>query len=99
MDRSSGSPSRTRAVLALAALLALCGCSTRSTTGPIDPGVLFPEHQADPDWSRQGKLAYVDNGIVCVQASGEAGVDTSKAGIWTWDPQLDTRRRVVPFGI
>jgi TolB protein len=85
--------------LALVALLALCGCSAKSTTGPIDPGILFPEHQADPDWSRQGRLAYVDNGIVCVQPSGDVSIDTSKAGIWTWDPQLDTRRRVVAFGI
>jgi Tol biopolymer transport system component len=84
-------------------VLCLSACSKAPATAPIIPvvhyDVVYPEHQADPDWSRQGLLAYLDNGIVCVSSGGSYSEDTTKTGIWIWYPHANTRRRLVPFGM
>jgi len=84
---------------ALLAALCIAGCSNPPPTAPITYGVVFPELQSDPDWSREGTLAYVDFGVVCVSADGGAAIDTARYGIWTWDPRTDRRVRITTFGM
>src|SRR5262245_21625339 len=79
------------------------GCSH---SNPFDPGPdrypggggpVYPMAQEEPDWSRQGLLVYIDNGISCVEAYGGYQIDTSITGIWILDPSTETNRRISPY--
>lgn len=65
--------------------------------GPGDPPV-FPMHQQHPAWSRQGLVAYLDLGIICVDSSGTWWEDPSIHGLWTFNPATGERRRILEWG-
>jgi len=92
--------------LALVIVLALCSCSDNESQpkvtdpgpigGPSWGGTYYPDHQIQPSWSKEGLIAYRDNGIV--PTGSGLTVDTSRAGIWILDTERGERRRLLPFG-
>lgn len=83
----------------LAALAGPLSCGGSSSTAPIPVPTVYHDRQIDPDWSIPGLLAYIDHGIVCETAAGVVTLDSTKAGIWTWNPVTDARQRVTSFGV
>lgn len=90
------------ALLVACACLA-CGCDASSPTRPrfpdIGPGAVYPLHQYEPDWSRQGRLVYADAGIVCVRSNGAFSVDFDKRGLWIFDPGTGAHTRLPLDGV
>ncbi len=89
-----------RSIFILLGLLA-SGCGRSSPSSPVStsPLTIYPIHQESPDWSRHGRIVYVDHGIDCVSPYGVYYIDTTKAGLWILDPKTSTSRRVTAFGM
>lgn len=81
----------TKGVLTASLLLAP-GCSK----GPTEPGVtvVYPAKHGSPRWSQLDQLAYIDFGVVCVNADGVYQRDTSLAGLFMFDPSTGRRKRL-----
>src|SRR5262245_7509678 len=75
----------------------LTGCDSET---PFNPGILplYPVHQEEPAWGRNGLVAYRDNGIVWFNGSGSIETDLDLVGIWLIDPTTGSKRRVAPGG-
>jgi len=71
---------------ALVLYAALVGCNPVAQDadggGPSD----FPIHHETPSWSPDGRIAYRDRGIVCVESDGSYNIDERLAGIWIIEP-------------
>ena len=98
--------SRTLGRVGMVATLVTGGCSsspgriTRSEPGGgvAPPRPVYPMHQQDPAWSRQGLIAFRDNGVVCVRPSGGYLPDSALSGLWILDPETLEKRRLLPDG-
>jgi Tol biopolymer transport system component len=55
---------------------------------------VFPLRHSSPECSADGRIAYIDFGVSCVDpSSGSYQEDTSKAGIWIYDTRNSSRFR------
>jgi dipeptidyl aminopeptidase/acylaminoacyl peptidase len=95
-------------LLAIAILaVGTAGCASHANptvpsapdTGRVGlPPPAFLNFQDQPCWSGSGRIAYRDNGIVCVNDAGIATVDTRLAGLWVIDAASGAKRRIWPRG-
>jgi hypothetical protein len=72
-------------------------CST-TPTGPLGRDIVYPQRHSNPNWSSGNSIAYVDEGITCVQEQGGYFIDTTKVGVWLLDPSTGLRGRILSYG-
>lgn len=89
------SQSRVRQLVGTACCCALLGsCGSQEDDHTVRPSVGYPFHQDQPSWSRQGLIAYIDKGIVCVGPWGNYRRNPDLAGVWIIDPVTRERHHV-----
>ena len=106
ISRRSGTRRCARAFAFVITVATLCSCSDNEkhpkvtnpdpVGGPSWGNTYYPDHQVQPSWSKEGLIAYRDNGIV-PKGSGLT-VDTSLVGIWILNPKTGEKHRLLPFG-
>ncbi len=81
--------SSVRILAALVVLVALLpiGCNGES---PIAPSTVYPIHHDHPSWAPSSRVAYLDRGIVTVNADGSYIEDPDLRGVWIAFTQADS---------
>lgn len=98
-------------VMVLLSVGVAAGCSKDDRAGrvPLEPDddgssggtnflPAYPLHHLEPAWSRQGLIAYRDEGVICLREGGVSIIDLSLVGIYVLDPATETAQRVLGYG-
>lgn len=64
---------------------ALAGCLIDNDRDGIGITPVFPIHHDAPAWSVGNRIAFRDNGILCVTSNSSFDIDPARRGIWVLD--------------